>query len=125
MVGGFSASFDLISSEYGWTDKQVGNLPLARFRQIAAAIAIRKFQQAREENSRVSWMTRTLATYIAAGFMTDGKSKNPYLEKAPSLAMDQFEEALLKVAAETRSQEPDQGSHEKLMRFAGSMQAKP
>jgi hypothetical protein len=70
-------------------------------------------------------MTRTLATYIAAGFMTDGKTKNPYLDKAPSLALDQFEEAILGAAAESRSQEPDQGSFEKLMRFAGSMQAKP
>jgi hypothetical protein len=68
-------------------------------------------------------MTRTLATYTAAGFMVDGK--NPYLDHAATLALDEFETTLLKGAAEAHKAEPVQGSFEKLMRFAGSMKSKP
>ena len=93
----------------------------------------------REEITLVSWQTRNLASFIAAGYMTDGKG-NPALDSATVLAFDEIEaeqikEAQIKFASSGGSNsgspqfddageiiyagpEPTQGTFE---RFMGSM----
>lgn len=106
-----------MASEYGWTDEQIGDLPLVRFRQITAAIQTRRYTEAREENSRFSWMTRNLAGFIAAGYMTDGKKENKALKQAGELAYDDIEAALLGAApaASGKPKENGVGSFERFM----------
>lgn len=123
-MGEFSSSYDLISSEYGWTNDQIDELPFARFQQIVSAIRVRKYFQQREENARFSWLGRSLASFIAAGYMTDGD--NPALDHAGKLAMDDVEATLLGnmdvAGGEWKpgdpailKKEPTMGSFEKLM----------
>lgn len=99
-----------MSSEYGWTDEVIWNTPLARFRQVTAAIQRRRYTQERAENSRVSWLARSLSTFIAAGYMVEKGKENPALKMAASLAYDDVEAVLLgspRPAAEaTRSSGP-------------------
>lgn len=69
----------------------------------------------RVENSRTSWQTRVLATYIANGYMSDGKSENGPLKEAQYLAMDDVERTLLKeVAMKPKVYENTPGSFERL-----------
>ncbi len=111
-----AAGFDLISSEYGWSDKKIFNLPVARFNQIQAAIRTRRWMQSRQENGRFSWLARSLATYIAAGYMVEGE--NTAIADAAKLAMDEIEAALLGVEpADNGKKGPKQGSYERLMGF--------
>lgn len=124
MVGGFSTAYDLVQSEYGWTDEQIGELPLVRLRQITAAIQRRKFLVNREENSRFSWMARNIAQFIAAGYMIGEGQENTALTQAGLLALDDIERAVLNEAVEnTPAKENEAGSFERLMRFGGGMQA--
>lgn len=121
-MGGFAAAYDLISAEYGWTDKVIGKLPLGRFRQIAAAIQTRKYNETRIENGRFSWMTRTIATYIAQGYMVEKGKPNPALEQAVILSLDEVEAKMLgATAAEApKAKENAPGSFEKFMTMLGS-----
>lgn len=124
MVGGFSTAYDLVASEYGWTDEQIGELPLVRLRQITATIQRRRFLNSREENARFSWLGRNIAQFVAAGFMVAEGQENKALAQAGLLAMDDIERAMLKdVAAEPSVKENAPGSYEKFMRFAGGMSA--
>lgn len=96
-----------------------------RFRQIAAAIQYRRYLAMREENGRVSWLARSIATFVAGGYMVDGD--NPAVEKAQQLAYDDVEAKLVGYepkAAGGGPIEPRQGSFERLMQFAGGMEAK-
>lgn len=121
-------AFDLVSKEYGWTDEQIMDLPLVRLRQITAAINRRNYWEQRREQNLTSWMTRQLASFIAAGYMTDGKSENKALKAAQMLAFDEIERLQL-LAAEhmvddrprgQSAQEPARGSAERFMRTFGS-----
>lgn len=69
---------------------------MRRFRQIVAAIHRRNYLRRREEISLLSWQTRQLASFIAAGYMTDGK--NPALDYATELAFDEIEAEQIKEA---------------------------
>lgn len=84
-----------MSSEYGWDDETIWNLPISRFRQITAAIQQRRFLSAREENSRFSWLARNLGGFIAGGYMLDKGAKNPAAEQARTLSFDEIEAVLL------------------------------
>lgn len=86
-------AYDLVSSQYGWSDDVIGELPLARFRQITSAIQLRKFREDRETNHRFSWMTRNIATFIASGYMVEGENKA--VDVALKLALDDIERAQL------------------------------
>lgn len=109
--------YDLISSEYGWTDKEIGDLPFVRFRQIGAAIQLRRYEDDRAENLRVSWMTRTLAGFIAAGYMVEGE--NPAIENARKLALDPAEAVLLGQQP-VQPKENQAGSYERFMSMLGA-----
>lgn len=113
-----------MSSEYGWTDEQIGELPLARLRQVTAAIQMRRYAAAREENARFSWLARNLAGFIAAGYMVEKGKENKALKHAGKLAYDDIEATLL--GAET-SKDVDaakvngEGSFERFMMMTSQL----
>lgn len=110
-----------MANEYGWTDEQIGDLPVIRLRQIVAAIHMRQFIRTREENARFSWLARALGTLIAAGYQTEGE--NPAIDHAANLSMDEIEAAAMKDATGEGTaravQENGEGSYEKLMKYMG------
>lgn len=119
-------AFDTVAHEYGWTDEQIGDLPLIRFRQILTAIEIRRYVASREENNRFSWLARSLGTLIAAGYMVEGE--NPAIEHAANLSIDEIEAAALKEAAnapappaeaERGTADNSVGSFERFLAYAG------
>jgi hypothetical protein len=115
-------AFDLISSEYGWSDKKIFKLSLARFRQITAAIQVRRFHARREENTRASWVARNIASYVAAGFETPKGKTNEALNQAQKLAIDDIDVVLLGGTLNTgvaTQKENGVGSYERLMRGMG------
>lgn len=89
----------MVSRAYGWTDDQILDLSLIRFRQVLAAIKREEFMRRREAISLMSWQTRQLASFIAAGYMVDPKKGNPALDAAQVLAYDEIEQAQLEEAA--------------------------
>ncbi len=107
-----------MSSEYGWDDETIGNLPLQRLRQVTAAIQLRRYQKERVENSRISWLTRTLAGYIVGGYMSDAKDKKPALDAIAQLSLDDVEAEYLKAGGPPAG-EPKTGSFERLMGLMG------
>lgn len=124
MVGGYAAAYDLVSSEYGWDDETIGELPLGRFRQISAAIQMRRYAQTRQENSRFSWLARNIAGFIAAGYMIDKGKENKALDMAGKLAFDDIEALLL--GAETseaagKPKENSAGSFERFMMMSSQL----
>ena len=108
-----------MSSEYGWTDNQIGELPLARFRQITSAIQLRKYSAQREENSRFSWLGRNLAGFIANGYMVSKGQENPGLKLAATLAYDDIEAAQLGTQKAQGAKENSNGSFERFMMTMG------
>ena len=110
-----------MQKEYGWSDKKINNLTVRRFRQITAAINRRLYFEERRNQSLVTWQTRQLAGFIAAGYMTTGE--NRAIDAAMSLAIDKIEKLQLeeqqKMLADAPLQEEAKtGSYE---RFMGSM----
>lgn len=71
-------------------------MTLRRFRQIVAAIRRYDYLKAREQKSLISWQTRTLATYIAAGFQVAENQENEALKAASELAIDHIEESRIR-----------------------------
>jgi hypothetical protein len=57
--------FDLLSTSYGWTDDQIMELPLVRFRQIFGTLQQRFYTEDLREEALVEWQTRSLASMIA------------------------------------------------------------
>lgn len=117
-------AFDLVSSEYGWSDEQIGNLPVARLRQIVATIQSRKFIKDRQDRINTSWSTRTIASYIAMGYWIEKDSPNPALEMARTLSIDEIEREALQFIEgnppEPETKEPTNGSFERLMMTFGN-----
>jgi len=106
LLGQYSIAFDLISSEYGWTDEEIYNLTFTRFRQIVAAIERRKYLDYRQQSTLISWQTRNLAQYIAAGYMLSEGTRNEPLENAQTLSIDKIEAAQLEEAMRVESSIP-------------------
>lgn len=78
----------------------------------------------------VSWQTRTLATMIAGGYMVEKGGKNPALDYAMKLAIDELDAAFLAQAAEQAPTkkvvhtEPQAGSYERfMMAWGGKLNA--
>jgi hypothetical protein len=123
-VGGFASQFDLIASEYGWTDQQIGELPFMRFQQIVSAIELRRATERRTENARFSWLARNLSQFVAGGYLTDGKQENTAIADARRIAFDKVEAAMLAHYEEQAALKPapieaKRGSFESLMGFMG------
>jgi len=86
---------------------------------------LRRYENERADNLRASWTTRTLASYIAAGYMTDGKSENTALENAGKLTLDPVEAVLLGSAPQETPKENAAGSYERIMARFGSGGMRP
>ena len=80
VVGGFARAFDLISSEYGWPDDAILDLPVARFRQIVAAIQIRVKRDIQIHAAIVEWQTKILGSVTAATIEMAEGVDNPVLK---------------------------------------------
>lgn len=90
-----------MSEAYGWTDEEINNLTLRRFRQVTAAIRRRRYLEDRERKSLLSWQTRTLAGFIAGGYQIEEGKENPGLELVKKIAIDHIEETQLEELAES------------------------
>lgn len=64
-------------------------------------------------------MTRTLAQYIAQGYMVEKGKPNPALEAAAKLTIDNVEAALFGVEGTAEQQENRPGSYERLVGLMG------
>lgn len=92
---------------------------------MLAAIQLRHFSEERKENSRISWMTRTLAQYTAAGYMVGKNEENKALRQAEELAFDEIEAVLL--GAELKKKDPHEnsnGSYERFMMMVGALETR-
>lgn len=115
-----------MSSEYGWSDDQIGELPLVRFRQIVAAVSKRRFLAAREENSRFSWLARQITVYVAQGYQLDKNTPNTALDHAVKIGYDDIERAFLE-AADAQPAAPKEnapGSYERLIQGFQQLEAR-
>lgn len=119
VVGGYSEAYDLISSEYGWTDDVIGDLTVSRALQIVSAINLRKDDERRRTSALTSWQTRVLSAYIAMGYMIGKDQENLPLDQAHSLAFDRFEQLMLS-ASPIVPKENAEGSYEKFMSMLGN-----
>lgn len=123
-MGGFSTAYDLVASEYGWSDKKIGNLPVARLRQIVANIQTRRYVIQRQERLDKSWMTRNIAAYIAMGYWLDKDAENTALEAAKELSLDDIEIDILKMVknnpAPVKEEDIQNGSYERFMLAFGN-----
>jgi len=61
----FARTFDLLSSEYGWTDSQILDLTLARMRQARDVIWERRAEEWKRDLRKKEQELRTLAGFIA------------------------------------------------------------
>lgn len=81
-------------------------------------------QESREENSRISWLARTVSTFVAAGYFSEDNKKA--IEEAESITFDPIEKAIREEAASFSASgkakapavENKVGSYEALMRLA-------
>jgi hypothetical protein len=70
-VGPFAEAFDLISSEYGWTDEQILDTPLCRLVQISSAISQRKDDEFYVRTRVIEWHARAVSVVVASGISED------------------------------------------------------
>lgn len=110
-----------MASEYGWDDDTIGELPLVRLRQITAAIQMRRYTAAREENARFSWLARNLSSFIAAGYQVEKGKENKALAHAGLLAYDEVEATLLGAEKPGQPKENGVGSYERFMQMASGL----
>lgn len=61
----FARTFDLIASQYGWTDEEILDLTMARMRQVREVIWERQAEDRRNDLTVREIELRTLAGYIA------------------------------------------------------------
>lgn len=111
-----------MSSEYGWNDETIGNLPVARLRQIVANIRVRRWVADRQRRLDTSWLGRTLASYIAMGYWIKEDEPNKPLEFARTLTIDEIEKDILEFAEELPEtpKEIQNGSFERFMLAFGN-----
>ena len=76
------------------------DLPIVRLRQIASAVAERLYQANRNNQLLLSWTTRTISSFIAAGYWIDPKTENVALRDASQMSLDPGERELLRFKAE-------------------------
>lgn len=102
----------------------IGELPLVRFRQIVAAIQMRMIRMERQENSRLTWMTRTLSQFIVGGYFSSGGNA---AEIATRIAFDEVDRALAGTLGEKAAgggqtpAENSNGSFERFMSMAAGL----
>lgn len=87
LIGGFSRLFDVISSEYNWTDETILDLPVCRARQIAAVIEQRQRAVFQQQANLTEWSTRVLAEFIAATVPVSKGKSSDLLKSAQKLRL--------------------------------------
>lgn len=85
LLGGFSRAFDLIASEYGWSDESLQDLTLSRIRQCVAAITERKTLEERKHKDLIRWQTRNICFFIANTLIVKEGSENTLAKLAQEL----------------------------------------
>lgn len=93
-------------------------IPLSRMQQIVAAIQSRRYLGSREEGLRFSWLARVLASYIAAGYMSDDNRKA--IDGAALIAFDDIEAILRQEQAD----QPRENSFERIQAVFGPLVSK-
>jgi len=91
-VGGFARLYDLISSEYGWTDEQISEISVARARQILATIELRIKASFAQRASLTEWSTKRIVEFIAATVPTQQGKTNKLLDYAQKVSLGLFKE---------------------------------
>lgn len=76
---------DLIASQYHYSDEQMLNLPLARLRQMSAAIGLRLHEQDLAQRRMATVELRTVCAYIAATMQLAEGTDNVMLTSAADL----------------------------------------
>lgn len=77
----------------------------------------------RDENSRYSWLGRSLGVIIAAGIEVPKGKPNTAMEFAQKLAFDDIETAALGASVQKEADTPKEngvGSYERFMRLMGN-----
>jgi hypothetical protein len=74
----------------------------------------------------MSWLARQLSSYVAAGYMTDGK-ENPAVDSAQKIGYDDIEVAFLTGERPAKPGEATNkaGSYERLMGFGSTGMQRP
>src|SRR6185437_16310187 len=88
LLGSFSAAFDLLSHEYGWTDEYILDLPLCRLRQCIAAASARRRAGALARLKLAELQVKTVCSFIGAQAWIDTDQtggRNPLVEAAQAL----------------------------------------
>ena len=85
LLGGFSRAFDLIASEYGYSEESLHDLTLARIRQCVAAITERKTLEDRKQKDLIRWQTRNICFFVANTLMIKEGSENTLAKLAQEL----------------------------------------
>lgn len=109
-----------MSTEYGWTDEQVGGLTVARLRQCVAAITERRVAEAYQARKRSEWEVRTICTFIASTVPTDG-SESPLLDLAYEIGTPAEVREDQAPMVPSRTKEPRPGSFEQASMLFGMM----
>ena len=78
-------TFDLLASQYGWTDADVLALPLKRIRQAVAAATERLLAADLGRRRLATVQLRTICAYIASTVPYGKDQENPMLNLANSL----------------------------------------
>ncbi len=83
---------------------------------------MRRYTLQREENSRYSWLARTLGGLVAAGYQVEKGQENKGLTYAATIAYDDIEAALLKDGpSQAAPKENGAGSFERFMMMTGDL----
>jgi len=103
--------FDLISKEYGWTDRIILNLPYFRFCQIMESINRRLVGEQKFDLRVKEITTKFLASILVVGSFLNKSGKTSLLEQVNEFCLLEEEKVKEKL--------PSFGSFERLMKVFG------
>ena len=79
----FARTFDLISSQYGWTDSTILDLTIGRFRQIRDILFQRQAEEQRRHLRTEETVLRIQAQYMARSAAAQREARKITLLEAP------------------------------------------
>ncbi len=113
LVGGWARAFDLVASEYGWSDDQILDLTVARLRQIVQAITVRQASFDKRNRAYITWQTKELSSFIAAAGSSSAEQADALMGAVSKISMDPADEV------EEAPKENLPGSYERAMSLFG------
>lgn len=81
----------MISTEYGWTDERIFDLPICRLRQIIKTVEERRKAQQKVKNALLEWQTKTLAMFVAHTVQVPKGKSNPLLKAVDKISLNKDE----------------------------------